>query len=85
MNKRRRTTILSGLLVLVGGASHLAYVVRQRKDPSVCPYGLRFSLAHHAPSSPARGCARSSLPSPARGCSRSDLVAATTASMPLGG
>ena len=45
MNKRRRTTILSGLLVLVGGASLLAYVVRQRKDPSVCPYGLRFSLA----------------------------------------
>jgi ubiquinone/menaquinone biosynthesis C-methylase UbiE len=23
----------------------LAYVVRQRKNPSVCPYGLRFSLA----------------------------------------
>jgi protein-L-isoaspartate O-methyltransferase len=45
MNKRRRTIILSGLLVLVGGASLLAYVVRQRKDPSVCPYGLRFSLA----------------------------------------
>ena len=31
--------------MLVGGASLLAYVVRQRKDPSVCPYGLRFSLA----------------------------------------
>jgi ubiquinone/menaquinone biosynthesis C-methylase UbiE len=45
MNKRRRTIILSGLLVLVGGASLLAYVVRQRNDPSVCPYGLRFSLA----------------------------------------
>jgi protein-L-isoaspartate O-methyltransferase len=45
MNKRRRTIILSGILVLVGGASLLAYVVRQRKDPSVCPYGLRFSLA----------------------------------------
>jgi protein-L-isoaspartate O-methyltransferase len=45
MNKRRRTIILTGLLVLVGGASLLAYVVRQRKDPSVCPYGLRFSLA----------------------------------------
>jgi ubiquinone/menaquinone biosynthesis C-methylase UbiE len=44
MNKRRRT-IITGLLVLVGGASLLAYVVRQRKDPSVCPYGLRFSLA----------------------------------------
>src|ERR671912_1551138 len=45
MNKRRRTTILIALLVLVGGASLLAYVVRQRKDPSVCPYSLRFSLA----------------------------------------
>src|SRR5918993_421189 len=45
MNKRRTTFIVSGLLVLVGGASLLAYVVRQRKDPSVCPYGLRFSLA----------------------------------------
>src|SRR5215213_6950896 len=45
MNKRRRTINLIGLLVLVGGASLLAYVVRQRKDPSVCPYGLRFSLA----------------------------------------
>jgi ubiquinone/menaquinone biosynthesis C-methylase UbiE len=44
MNKRRRT-IITGLLVLVGGASLLAYVVRQRNDPSVCPYGLRFSLA----------------------------------------
>jgi ubiquinone/menaquinone biosynthesis C-methylase UbiE len=45
MNKRRRTIILTGLLVLVGGASLLAYIVRQRKDPSACPYGLRFSLA----------------------------------------
>jgi ubiquinone/menaquinone biosynthesis C-methylase UbiE len=45
MNKRRRTIILTGLLVLVGGASLLAYVVRQRKDPSACSYGLRFSLA----------------------------------------
>jgi hypothetical protein len=45
MNKRRTTLIVSGLLVLVGGASLLAYVVRQRRDPSACPYGLRFSLA----------------------------------------
>jgi ubiquinone/menaquinone biosynthesis C-methylase UbiE len=44
MNKRRTTLIVSGLLVLVGGASLLAYVVRQRKDPSACPYALRFSL-----------------------------------------
>jgi ubiquinone/menaquinone biosynthesis C-methylase UbiE len=35
--------VVSGL-VLAGGASLLAYVVRQRKDPSACPYGLRFSL-----------------------------------------
>ena len=28
----------------VGAASLLAYVARQRKDPSACPYGLRFSL-----------------------------------------
>jgi ubiquinone/menaquinone biosynthesis C-methylase UbiE len=44
MNKRR-TALIVGRLVLVGGASLLAYFVRQRKDPSVCPYGLRFSLA----------------------------------------
>jgi ubiquinone/menaquinone biosynthesis C-methylase UbiE len=43
MDKRRTDLIVSGL-VLAGGASLLAYVVRQRKDPSVCPYGLRFSL-----------------------------------------
>ena len=30
--------------MLVGGTSLLVYVVRQRKNPSVCPYGLRFSL-----------------------------------------
>ena len=45
MNERRTTIILTGLLVFVGGANLLAYVVRQRKDPSACPYGLRFSLA----------------------------------------
>ena len=44
MNKRRTTLILSGLLVLVGGTSLLVYVVRQRKDPSACPYALRLSL-----------------------------------------
>jgi ubiquinone/menaquinone biosynthesis C-methylase UbiE len=43
MDKRRTALIVSGL-VLAGGASLLAYVVRQRKDPSACPYGLRFSL-----------------------------------------
>jgi trans-aconitate methyltransferase len=31
--------------MLVGGVSLLAYVLRQRNDPSACPYGLRFSLA----------------------------------------
>jgi len=44
MNKRHTALIVGGL-VLVGGASLLAYVVRQRKDLSACPYGLRFSLA----------------------------------------
>jgi ubiquinone/menaquinone biosynthesis C-methylase UbiE len=44
MNKRRTTIIVSDLLALVGGAGLLTYVVRQRKDPSACPYGLRFSL-----------------------------------------
>jgi ubiquinone/menaquinone biosynthesis C-methylase UbiE len=44
MNKRRTPLIVSGLLALVGGAGLLTYVVRQRKDPSACPYGLRFSL-----------------------------------------
>jgi ubiquinone/menaquinone biosynthesis C-methylase UbiE len=43
-SKRRTTLIVSGLLVLVGGTSLLVYVVRQRKNPSVCPYSLRFSL-----------------------------------------
>jgi ubiquinone/menaquinone biosynthesis C-methylase UbiE len=41
---KRRTTLIVSVLVLAGGASLLAYVVRQRKDPSACPYGLRFSL-----------------------------------------
>ena len=44
MNRRRTTLVVSGLVVLVGGASLLAYVVRQRKHPSACPYSLRFSL-----------------------------------------
>jgi ubiquinone/menaquinone biosynthesis C-methylase UbiE len=43
MSKRRAALIAGGLL-LVGGASLLAYVVRQRKNPSACPYSQRFSL-----------------------------------------
>jgi ubiquinone/menaquinone biosynthesis C-methylase UbiE len=43
MANRRAALIISGL-VLAGGASLLAYVVRQRKNPSACPYSLRFSL-----------------------------------------
>jgi ubiquinone/menaquinone biosynthesis C-methylase UbiE len=43
MKKQRTVLIVSGL-VLVGAASLLAYLRRQRKDPSACPYGLRFSL-----------------------------------------
>jgi hypothetical protein len=87
MNKRRTALIIGGL-VLVGGASLLAYFVRQRKDPSVCPYGLRFSLAL-----PRLFVTRSRLremlsPEPGervRGCSRSDLALATAVSMQLGG
>src|SRR3712207_3737048 len=44
MNKRRTPLIVSGIFALVGGAGLLTYVVRQRKDPSACPYSLRFSL-----------------------------------------
>jgi ubiquinone/menaquinone biosynthesis C-methylase UbiE len=43
MNKRR-TALITGGLVLVSAAGLLAYVTRQREDPSACPYGLRFSL-----------------------------------------
>jgi len=42
--KKQRTVLIVGGLVLVGAASLLAYLSRQRKDPSACPYGLRFSL-----------------------------------------
>src|SRR5215211_507 len=43
MNKRR-TALITGGFVLVTAGGLLAYVTRQRKDPSACPYGLRFSL-----------------------------------------
>jgi ubiquinone/menaquinone biosynthesis C-methylase UbiE len=43
MDKRRTALIACGL-VLAGGAGLLAYVVRQRRDPSACPYAQRFSL-----------------------------------------
>ena len=43
MNKRR-TVLITGGLVLGTAAGLLAYVTRQRKDPSACPYALRFSL-----------------------------------------
>ena len=42
--KKQRTALIVGGFVLVGAASLLAYLRRQRKDPSACPYGLRFSL-----------------------------------------
>ena len=42
--KKQRTVLIVGGLLLVGAASLLAYLSRQRKDPSACPYGLRFSL-----------------------------------------
>jgi len=44
MKKQRTVLIVGGLLLLVGAASLLEYLSRQRKDPSACPYGLRFSL-----------------------------------------
>jgi ubiquinone/menaquinone biosynthesis C-methylase UbiE len=43
MNKLR-TALITGGLVLGAAAGLRAYVTRQRKDPSACPYGLRFSL-----------------------------------------
>jgi hypothetical protein len=43
MNKQWTVLIVGGL-VPVGAASLLAFLRRQRKDPSACPYGLRFSL-----------------------------------------
>jgi ubiquinone/menaquinone biosynthesis C-methylase UbiE len=39
--KKRRKILIAGGLVLVG---LLTYIVRQREDPSACPYSLRFSL-----------------------------------------
>src|ERR671913_2154604 len=42
--KKQRTVLIVGGLVLVGAASLRAYLRRQRKNPSACPYGLRFSL-----------------------------------------
>ncbi len=42
--RERRTALITSGLVVVGAASLLAYVAHQRKDPSACPYGLRFSL-----------------------------------------
>ena len=42
--KKLLTVLIVGGLLLVGAASLLAYLSRQRKDPSACPYSLRFSL-----------------------------------------
>jgi ubiquinone/menaquinone biosynthesis C-methylase UbiE len=51
MKKRRTALIMGGLALLVGTASLLAaYVARQRKDPSACPYGLHLSLDLPRPS-----------------------------------
>ena len=44
MKKQRTVLIVGGLVLLAGAASLLAYLRRQRKDPSACPYSLRFSL-----------------------------------------
>jgi ubiquinone/menaquinone biosynthesis C-methylase UbiE len=42
--RKRPTALVAGGLVLAGGAGLAAYVVRQRRNPSACPYGQRFSL-----------------------------------------
>src|ERR671912_2080277 len=42
--KKQRTVLIGGGPLLVGAASLLAFLRRQRKGPSACPYGLRFSL-----------------------------------------
>jgi SAM-dependent methyltransferase len=42
--RKRRTALITGGLVVTGAVGILAYVAHQRKDPSACPYGLRFSL-----------------------------------------
>jgi SAM-dependent methyltransferase len=42
--KKRPTALITGGLVVAGAASLVAYVARQRRDPSACPYGLRFTL-----------------------------------------
>src|SRR5918992_5860666 len=42
--KKRRTALITGGLILGAAAGLLVYVTRQRKDPSACPYALRFSL-----------------------------------------
>lgn len=44
MYEQARTALITSGFVLVTAAGLLAYVTRQRKDPSACPYGLRFSL-----------------------------------------
>jgi ubiquinone/menaquinone biosynthesis C-methylase UbiE len=41
---KRRTALIAGGFVLAGGAGLLAYVVRQRRGPSACPYSQRYSL-----------------------------------------
>jgi ubiquinone/menaquinone biosynthesis C-methylase UbiE len=42
--RKRLTALVAGGLVLAGGAGLLVYVAQQRRDPSACPYSLRFSL-----------------------------------------
>lgn len=42
--RNRLTALVAGGLALAGGAGFLAYVVRQRRELSACPYGQRFSL-----------------------------------------
>jgi SAM-dependent methyltransferase len=48
--RKRFTALVAGGLALAGGAGLLAYVVRQRREPSACPYGQRFFLDLPRPS-----------------------------------
>ena len=48
--RKRLTALVAGGLALAGGAGLLAYAVRQCRELSACPYGLRYSLDLPRPS-----------------------------------
>ncbi len=84
--KKRRTALITGGLVPGAAAGLLAYVTRQRKDPSACPYGLRFSLDLPHPFVTRSRLREILSPRPGeRVLEVADLAPATTAYMPPGG